>query len=426
VTRFTVRVRLAALLVVLLIVSGAGLLAISYELVSASLNSSVPMPSRGAAGATVVRPGGHPAAGSVPSSSVSGPRLLPAGTQQRFVVHALHRLVAQYVAVLAGVVLIALALGWLLAGRVLRPLRRVTAAARRVSGSNLTERIALDGPHDELHELSDTFDGMLERLDAAFSAQRRFIADASHELRTPLAVMRTEIEVLVENPTATAQNVEAASATLQRQLRRGVELIDSLLTLATSEPELLEREPVDLDELVREVIADASAQAMSRGIQIGTELYSAPLDGDHSLLARLVANLVSNAIKHNREGGWIEARTETNGGSAILVVANSGSPIRPEDIEELRRAFRRGGTARTGDGHGLGLAIADAVTHAHDGELALEPLHEGGLRVTATFNISRDRSHEQPGATSQVSPPRTKAPAPVPGPQRQEPRSGRL
>jgi len=404
VTRFTVRVRLAALLVLLLIVSGAGLLAISYGLVSASLNSSVPMPSRGPTGATVVRPGDHRAAGSVRSSSVSGPRVLPAGTQQRFVDHTLHRLIAEYVAVLAGVVLIALALGWLLAGRVLRPLRRVTATARRVSGSNLTERIALDGPHDELHELSDTFDGMLERLDAAFSAQRRFIADASHELRTPLAVMRTEIEVLAENPTATAENVEAATTTLQRQLGRGEELIDSLLTLASSEPELLEREGVDLADLVRDAITDATAQATSRGITISTELQRAPLDGDRSLLARLVANLVSNAIKHNRDGGWIKARTEVKQAGAVLVLANSGSPIRPEDIHQLRRAFRRGGTARTGDGHGLGLAIADAVAHAHDSELVLEPLHEGGLQVTATFQTSTHLPHEQPGATAQATP----------------------
>jgi signal transduction histidine kinase len=379
--RFGVRVRLAALLCVLLIVSGAALLAISYGLVSTSLHDSVPAP----AGPPEVVRGAGGARGATSGFPAGGRSRLAPGAAQQFADHTLHRLVEQYLLVLAGVVLVALGLGWLLAGRILRPLRRVTATARRVSASNLGDRIALEGPHDELRELSDTFDGMLARLEAAFGAQRRFVADASHELRTPLAAMRTEIEVLAENPGATLEDVQGATSTLQRQIQRGETLIESLLTLASSEPELLAREAVDLAELAAEALAEATPHLAQRRLSLRSELLAAPVDGDRHLLAHLVGNLVTNAIKHNTDDGWLVLRTNVRQRGAQLVVANGGAVIGGEEAAQLRQAFRRGGTARTGEGHGLGLSIADAVARAHDAELSIEPLLDGGLRIEVTF-----------------------------------------
>jgi signal transduction histidine kinase len=291
--------------------------------------------------------------------------------------------------VLAGVVLLAVALGWLLAGRLLRSVRAITSVARRVTGSNLDERIGLHGPRDELRELADTFDGMLARLDVVFSAQRRFVADASHELRTPLAAMRAELEVLAADPNAAIADIEAATLVLRRQLARSEELIEALLALARSESELLACEAVDLAEIAREALADAATDAAAR-LRIDAQLASATVHADRRLLTLMIGNLLKNAIEHNREAGWLMVRTAVQTERAVLVVANSGSIVPADEVGHLTQAFRRGGRARVGGGHGLGLAIVAAVAHAHHGQLTIEPLGEGGLRVETRLPLAVD------------------------------------
>jgi hypothetical protein len=241
---------------------------------------------------------------------------------------------------------------------------------------------------------------MLARLDGVFRAQRRFVADASHELRTPLAAMRAEVEVLAADPHATATDVEAATLVLQRQLARSEELIEALLALARSEPELLMLEVVDLAQLACEAFEDAGARMADCRLRIDHQLAPAVVHGDRRLLTLLVSNLLDNAIKHNHDGGWISLRGTVDADSALLAVANSGQVVAAEEVQELAQAFRRGGRARVGDGHGLGLAIVAAVTHAHQGELTIMALEEGGLRVEISLPLAVDDVLDAPAASS--------------------------
>jgi signal transduction histidine kinase len=390
VSRLSLRVRLASLIGLMLVVSGAALLAISYGLVSSNLSTPLLPTAPPATHMVPAQPGGAstPRTSSTFVPPVPGAvRAAETRTQSALRKRTLQQLITQYLLALAGIVLVAMALGWFLAGRLLGSVRRMTAVARRVTGSNLDERIGLHGPRDELRELADTFDGMLARLDAVFSAQRRFVADASHELRTPLAAMGAELEVLAADPHATLADVEAATRVLRRQLARSEELIGALLALARSEPELLARECVDLAEIAREALDDAAPEASACHLRIDNELQSAVVPADRQLLSLLVGNLLDNAIKHNCEGGWLEVRTAVHAGRAKLVLANSGARVPAEEVSDLTQAFRRGGTARVGDGHGLGLAIVAAVARAHQGELRIEPLSEGGLRLEVTLPL---------------------------------------
>jgi signal transduction histidine kinase len=387
VSRLSLRVRLAALIGLLLVVSGMALLAISYGLVSSNLN----IPRTVAAPATAVHAQSQaapPPVERLTSALASSSYSLSLAAQRALAKHTLDQLVKQYLAVLAGVALVAVALGWLLAGRLLGSVRRVTSVARRVTGDNLGERIGLRGPRDELRELGDSFDGMLARLAAVFSAQRRFVADASHELRTPLAAMRAELEVLGADPHAALADIEAATLVLRRQLARSEELIEALLALARSEPELLAPERVDLAEIAREALDDAAPDTSARHLRIDADLMPAAVHADRRLLTLLVGNLLGNAIKHNCERGWVEVRTAVHAGRALLVLANCGAVVPALEVGDLTQAFRRGGTARVGDGHGLGLAIVAAVAHAHHGELRIEPLSAGGLRVEVSLPLA--------------------------------------
>lgn len=402
-SRLSLRVRLAALIGLMLVVCGAALLAISYGLVSSNL--SVPLP--GNSGPAIRKPSTsatQPSAGTDRSSrqsanvvhsngAVVGPK---AEAQNALRKRTLDRLVTQYLAVLAGIVLVAVVLGWLLAGRLLGSVHRITRVAERVTGRNLSERIGLGGPRDELRELADAFDGMLSRLDGVFGAQRRFVADASHELRTPLAAMRAEIEVLAADPDAAAADVEAATLVLRRQLARSEELIEALLALARSEPELLVRERVDLAQIAEEALDDAGPRVAARRLRIDHQLAPATVNGDRRLLTLLLSNLLDNAIKHNVDGGWIRLQTSVITDTALVAVANGGQMVAAEEVQELTQAFRRGGRARVGGGHGLGLAIVQAVARAHQGGLTIEREGEGGLSVEvrlplAAGGMSRDR-----------------------------------
>jgi hypothetical protein len=398
VNRLSLRVRLASLIGLMLVVCGAALLAISYGLVSSNLSppaatklrppNPAPATSRTQSigkGTPTPAPTSHVAraipTGSVVHANHTG-TVDPKGAAQRALrKRTLDQLVTQYLALLAGVVLVAVALGWLLAGRLLRSVRRITSVAERVTGRNLNERISLGGPRDELRELADALDGMLARLDGVFRTQRRFIADASHELRTPLAAMRAEIDVLAADPYAAAEDVDAATLVLRRQLARSEELIQALLALARSEPELLVREDVELAQTAREALEDAHARVAARRLRIDHQLAPAEVQGDRRLLTLLVGNLLDNAIKHNQDGGWITLKTAVDAGRALVAVANSGHVVAAKDVKELTQAFRRGGRARVGDGHGLGLAIVQAVARAHQGTMTIKRRDEGGLTI---------------------------------------------
>jgi signal transduction histidine kinase len=285
--------------------------------------------------------------------------------------------------------LASIVLGWWMAGRVLSPLRRMTATARQISAENLHQRLALDGPHDELKELGDTVDGLLGRLEGSFEAQRRFVANASHELRTPLTLQRAMIEVAIADASA---NAESLRAVCERVLVAGEQqerLIEALLTLARSERGLDHRGVVDLEREVRDALAATLPAPGRSGPRVELELAPAALAGDGRLIGRLAANLIDNAIRHNVPGGWIRVVTATTPkGEAMLSVTNSGPVIAPAEVDSLLEPFRRASPARihrAGAGQGLGLSIALAITAAHEASLELASRPTGGLEVTATF-----------------------------------------
>ena len=244
--------------------------------------------------------------------------------------------------------LVGVGAAYVLAGRALQPLSRVTATARRLSEETLDERIALDGPPDELKELADTFDAMAARLDAAFDSQRRFVANASHELRTPLAVIRTEVDVTLGDDDASVADLRTMGEVVRDASVRADLLVDALLVLARSEGQartgLEQREPVDVAELVPRAVGAVSAEASQRCLAVTTETDPAPTEGDPHLLERLVGNLVENAVRHNVDGGWVTVRTgSTSGAGAWLAVANTGAEVPAGDVEQLFQPFRRGG-----------------------------------------------------------------------------------
>jgi len=306
---------------------------------------------------------------------------------------ALSTLLRQSLLALLAVSVVAVASAWLAAGRVLRPLQQITATARRLSTENLDQRIALDGPVDELKELADTFDAMLARLDAAFRSQRRFVADASHELRTPLAVMRTEIDVTLADPEVPAAELRRMGEVVRGATERADRLVDSLLILARSDAAggsslLGVREPVALDEVAAAALAAAAPEAREREVTITTTYGGGVVSGDRALLERLVGNLVENAVRHNTDGGWVAVRTivEPPGHGrppAVCVdVANSGPGVDATEVEALFEPFRRAGSARTAvRGAGLGLAIVRSVVTAHGGAVTARAIPEGGLDV---------------------------------------------
>jgi signal transduction histidine kinase len=284
------------------------------------------------------------------------------------------------------VAVVGVAAAYVLAGRALQPVSRVTSTARRLSDETLDQRIALDGPADELKELADTFDAMLARLDAAFDSQRRFVANASHELRTPLSVIRTEVDVTLADSGASVAELRTMGEVVREASRRADRLVDALLVLARSDGQarqgLAQREPVDLASLVPAAVAAVAPEASARGLAVTTETRPAPVEGDPQLLERLVGNLVENAVRHNVDGGWVTVRTGTESG-AFLSVLNTGPAVPAGEVDELFQPFRRGGTARTGSrGAGLGLSIVRAVAAAHGGAVSAAARSEGGLEVT--------------------------------------------
>ncbi|HXD65808.1 MAG TPA: ATP-binding protein [Solirubrobacteraceae bacterium] len=282
-------------------------------------------------------------------------------------------------------------LGWFAAGRVLRPLRQMTDTARTISAGNLSRRLALTGPDDEFKRLGDTLDDLLARLEASFEAERRFVANASHELRTPLTVERTLLQVALADPDATEASLRATCEELLACGREHERLLESLLTLASSERGLSRREPVDLGGVARQVLLTRRPGIQRNRLELDTALEPATVLGDLALIERLMANLVDNAVGYNRPGGRVEVRTEVVDGHAVLTVTNTGPVVRPEETGRLFEPFQRlgGGRAAGADGHhGLGLSIVRAIVAAHDATIDASPQAAGGLAVTVRFALS--------------------------------------
>ncbi|MCX4696538.1 HAMP domain-containing sensor histidine kinase [Streptomyces sp. NBC_01408] len=303
--------------------------------------------------------------------------------------HALDDLLSRSLMALLGLSVIAFAFGYAMAGRVLSPLGKITRTARRVVGSDLTRRIELDGPDDELKELADTFDEMLDRLERAFTAQQRFVANASHELRTPLAINRTLLEVHLSDPGAPVE-LQQLGKTLLATNERSEQLVEGLLLLARSENQIVERKPVDLAEVASRAIEQARGEAEAKGVDIRGERALAVVQGNGVLLERIALNLVQNAVRYNvPEGGWVEVTTEVQHGQAVLLVSNTGPVVPAYEVDNLFEPFRRLRTERTGSdkGVGLGLSIARSVARAHGGRIKATPREGGGLVMRVTLPL---------------------------------------
>jgi signal transduction histidine kinase len=328
--------------------------------------------------------------------------------------HVLRAMFTASLVSLGVVGVVAAGLGWLMAGRALRPLQQITATARRVADRNLHERIALTGPNDEIKDLADTIDAMLERLDRSFDSQRRFVANASHELRTPLTLNRTLIEVALDDPEAT-EAVRQLGTTLLAVNHRHEQLIDGLLTLASSEQTISQPVRVDLADIARHVTTERQADAHRANIDIRSELRPAPGTGDPVLLERLTHNLVDNAIRYNLpDHGTISVTTDATDGHARLIIDNTGPAVPAYEIPSLFEPFRRlSATERLADtatslhrGAGLGLSIVAAVAHAHGGDVHAQPGNNGGLtvRVEIPSTPARAQRMARPEGSGTASP----------------------
>jgi signal transduction histidine kinase len=287
----------------------------------------------------------------------------------------LRQLVVQSAIALSLMAVLALVLGWWMAGRILRRLRTITVAARDISATNLHRRLALTGPNDELKELGDTFDELLGRLDGSFQAQRQFVANASHELRTPLARQRAIGQVALDDPDATVSSLRDAH---ERVLAAGVQqerLIEAMLTLTRSHAGIDVRHSFDLGEVVHEIV-----DTRRSGVPIRTSVEACQVSGHRALAERLVVNLVDNAIRHNVDGGWVSVSC----GAGVLTVTNTGPVVPAATVERLFEPFQRL-SARTGEGLGLGLSIVRAIATAHDAAVVAVARPSGGLEVSVTF-----------------------------------------
>jgi signal transduction histidine kinase len=292
----------------------------------------------------------------------------------------------------AGITLVALAaasivVGWLIAGRFLRPLRTITATARDISASNLNRRLNPGARDNEFAELGDTLNDLFGRLEASFESQRRFVASASHELRTPLSAGRTLLQVAAADPDATVASLKEACEEVLALGDQQERLIAALLTLATSQRGLARSEPVDLAAITRKVLLARQHEAGQRDIEVSTALAPAPTTGDPNLAESLVANLVDNAIRHNLPGGRAEVSTTMTDGRAVIRVTNTGTVIAPAELDRLFQPFQQLGheRIRRGDRYGLGLAIVRAIATAHKATVTATARPEGGLDLQVSF-----------------------------------------
>ena len=371
--RPTVRWRLTLLYSVLFLICGAALLAITDSLFANAFVYPKPRPGPG---------GGLPD----PSSMA----LTAALSHQRSV--GLHRLQVDSGVALGLMAVVSGVLAWVVAGRVLAPLRTIRATAERISDTNLHERLAMLGPRDELRLLADTIDRLLARLEAAFDAQRRFVANASHELRTPLAMMRTTLDVAIAKPGGVPVQTRELDADLRVDLDDADRLLESFLTLARAQNgQLDDHNAVALEPIITAALTARADRIAARRLAVETHLAAVEVAGSATLLGRMIENVTENAVRHNRPGGSIELTLEPVNGQRARVIIDSSGPMLDQDaVAQLAQPFKRLSQNRTGsqNGHGLGLSIVAAVAAAHDGSVALHARAEGGLRVQITLPAS--------------------------------------
>jgi signal transduction histidine kinase len=384
--RRTLRLRLTLLYSSLFLALGAGLLALTYVLAARRITGTAPVPSE-------LLPQPTPLPPSRASNTDSLAQLLHAQAAAD-----LHQFLIQSGIAFSIIAVVTIVLGWVVAGRVLRPLQTMIATTRQISEENLHERLALPGPPDELKALGDTIDELLARLEAAFEGQRRFVANAAHELRTPLTMMRTSLDVAVGKPGPAPPEVTILAGKLHEGLNQADRLVESFLALARAQQgTLTDLTSVSLPQLVSATLAACSDAIAGRGLQVRQTLSNAGVIGSKTLLARLVENLIDNAIRYNTPGGFIGVTTADDGAAAHLVVESDGPFLDERKVQELGQPFRRLGADRTAvDGSiGLGLSIVAAIVAAHDGSLGLHARPEGGLQVVITLPHARRR--REPG-----------------------------
>jgi signal transduction histidine kinase len=392
----TVRLRLTLLYGALFVASGAGLLTITYVLVAHQYTGNevifgvpVTVPDEGVeepGPRDLVKPGALEPPSVFLDPANPAARRAAADADHRSAA-ALRELLLQSGIALAIMAIVSIWLGWLIAGRTLRPLRTISNAARDISASNLHSRLAFEGPDDELKQLADTFDGLLGRLEASFDAQRQFVANASHELRTPLTLERTLVEVALADPNATVDTLREACERVLAAGEQQERLIEALLTLSRSQRGLDQHEPFDLAAVAAEVLETRRPEAEHAQLHIEAALDPAPTSGDPALGERLVANLVDNAVRHNVPAGRIEVATGTRDGHAVLSIANRGPVVPSAELDRLFQPFQRFAADRNGEegGLGLGLSIVHAIATAHGATVSTRVRPEGGLAVEVSF-----------------------------------------
>ena len=380
--RRTVRMRLTALYGALFVVSGAVLLAITSGVVVSSSQVSV----------TAANQAGLPA---LTRDQIRIQQLRDQLANAEAQIHSgvSHGLLVGSAIALGIMTVVSVVLGWIVAGRVLRPLRQMTAATRRISADSLHERLAVAGPGDELKDLADTIDGLLERLEGAFAAQRRFVANASHELRTPLTTMRASVDVAVAKPEPVPAQTIALADRLRGELDRVDGLLDGFLALARAQHgDLPGQATLSLEYLTAAALAVRADAIAARHLTVHhvTGAEGTWVTGSQPLLCRMVDNVADNAIGHNRDGGWISVTTGADEHMAHLVVETGGDVLDADQVSQLTQPFRRLGADRTGSDHGsgLGLSIVEAIATAHGGTLDLGPRPGGGLRVSIALPLA--------------------------------------
>jgi signal transduction histidine kinase len=371
--RHTARLRLTALYGVLFLLSGVALLAITYLLARATDKPSY------------IELSGQ-ALRTIPPSAVGHLHQFQIAVARYQSGRDLSRELAESGIALVIMAVVAVVLGWFVAGRALRPVSTITATARRISATNLHERLTLDASDREFQQLGDTLDSLFERLEASFAAQRHFIANASHELRTPLTRERTLLQVALADP-STSEIWHATGQELLTSNREQESTIEALLALASSEGEVERRDPIDLALVAQAVLGTDDPDAERLGVHVDATIRAASIEGDPDLIERLVANLIDNAIGHNVEGGRVHLSVDTTDGRAVLLISNTGPVIPPTEIDRLFQPFQRLDARRAGrtSGHGLGLSIVKAIAAAHGANVVAQAPTSGGLMVELTF-----------------------------------------
>ncbi len=375
------RSRLTLVYTSLFALGGIALVVITYLLVANSLHSSttksIPPSAQPKVGKCVAAAQSRGGAAALSKCGELFLRGVQAGADAQRKTTLTHLLLYSLLG-LAGVTLLAVVAGWIVSGRILRPVHRLTAAARAAGEQNLSQRIALQGPRDELRELADTFDSMLERLDHTFTSQRQFIANASHELRTPLTVMRTAIDVVLAKPEPTRDELLSMSAEVRQAVDVAQRLIEALLVLARNDQARVLTDAIDLAT----VAEDALEGRTNHGITTIATLDAAPVTGDGLLLERLVENLLDNARRYNVSGGTVAISTTSDDATSLLRVVNTGAVVRADMVERLFQPFTRLDDRTRHDGFGLGLALVSSIAAVHGGTVHATAAPTGGLDIS--------------------------------------------